>query len=237
METLPQKKCLIILGMHRSGTSCLAGALQEAGLYLGNVSTHNVHNKKGNREHERIMQLNDDILSYNGGSWKKVPDDIIWNTEHETEGCSVIRTLEVEAEKYWGFKDPRTTITFPFWKHLLPEAQLIGSFRHPKNVAKSLNNRDKDFSQEEAFELWLSYNYHLLRIYEATPFPVISFDLSDANYTSHLGNIIQQLGLSGIEVMNFFDSELRNCSIPSGDNNLSNNLLTCYEQLCSKITP
>jgi len=39
-----------ILGMHRSGTSCLAGSLQELGLYLGEVYDQNPHNPRGNRE-------------------------------------------------------------------------------------------------------------------------------------------------------------------------------------------
>jgi len=46
---------LIILGMHRSGTSALAGSLEGAGLNLGPVSTHEVDNAKGNREDTRII--------------------------------------------------------------------------------------------------------------------------------------------------------------------------------------
>jgi len=41
---------ILILGMHRSGTSCLAGCLEEAGLYLGDVNLKAGFNKKGNRE-------------------------------------------------------------------------------------------------------------------------------------------------------------------------------------------
>lgn len=46
----PYASTVLILGMHRSGTSCLAGSLQEAGLYLGEVNTAAPHNAKGNRE-------------------------------------------------------------------------------------------------------------------------------------------------------------------------------------------
>ena len=46
---------VLVLGMHRSGTSCLAGSLQQAGLELGDVFTSNPFNKKGNREHRDVM--------------------------------------------------------------------------------------------------------------------------------------------------------------------------------------
>ena len=48
---------IAILGMHRSGTSCLAGSLQEAGIYLGDVVTSAAHNQKGNRENVHSMMM------------------------------------------------------------------------------------------------------------------------------------------------------------------------------------
>ena len=55
--------------MHRSGTSCLTGSLEAAGLYLGNIQTWNPFNLKGNRENQEIVDLHDLILADNGGSW------------------------------------------------------------------------------------------------------------------------------------------------------------------------
>ena len=64
---------ILILGMHRSGTSCLAGSLQEAGLYLGEVNTTAPHNAKGNRESRTIVALHDGLLQANGGAWDAPP--------------------------------------------------------------------------------------------------------------------------------------------------------------------
>ena len=47
------RAAVVILGMHRSGTSCLTGSLQDKGLYLGQVSQRGTFNKKGNRERWR----------------------------------------------------------------------------------------------------------------------------------------------------------------------------------------
>ena len=62
MHASQQKPCILILGMHRSGTSCLAGSLQQQGVYLGEVHEWNPHNLKGNRENPHIMALNEGLL-------------------------------------------------------------------------------------------------------------------------------------------------------------------------------
>ncbi len=67
---------IAILGMHRSGTSCLAGSLQQAGLYLGEVVEQAPHKKRGNRESLVIRSLNDRLLEENGGAWDSPPIEI-----------------------------------------------------------------------------------------------------------------------------------------------------------------
>ena len=97
-------KPIIILGMHRSGTSCLAGTLEQAGVCLGKVSTNNQFNKKGNREHSDVMQLNNDLLQFNHGSWDKPPNQIKWNENHVRQGNELVTLFEKNCKtKYWGF--------------------------------------------------------------------------------------------------------------------------------------
>ena len=60
-------RLIAVLGMHRSGTSYLAGSLQEAGLILGDCHTWNKHNEKGNRENQKFVDLHDAILEANVG--------------------------------------------------------------------------------------------------------------------------------------------------------------------------
>ena len=55
-------RVVAVLGMHRSGTSALAGSLEQHGLFLGRVSTSNPHNPKGNRESAEVRRLNEDVL-------------------------------------------------------------------------------------------------------------------------------------------------------------------------------
>ena len=63
--TSQPRRVIAILGMHRSGTSCLTGSLQEAGLELGEHHTWNPYNRKGNRENQDFVDLHDAILAAN----------------------------------------------------------------------------------------------------------------------------------------------------------------------------
>lgn len=52
----------LILGMHRSGTSCLTGALERCGVHLGEVRRKGKYNKKGYFENATIQKIHDQIL-------------------------------------------------------------------------------------------------------------------------------------------------------------------------------
>ena len=64
------KRILCVLGMHRSGTSCLTGSLQQGGLFLGKHHTWNEYNRKGNRENQDVVNLHEAIFKANGLDWK-----------------------------------------------------------------------------------------------------------------------------------------------------------------------
>lgn len=203
---------VIILGMHRSGTSCLAGSLQQAGLYLGPVNTKAPHNAKGNRENRDIMDLNDRVLSAAGGSWDNPPDvPVPWSADQIATRDALIAGYP--TDKVWGFKEPRTLFTLEGWLNALPNARLVGTFRHPTAVAQSLNARN-GFSFERAMDLWLAYNHRLLQFCEYRRIPMVCFDLKPPNYLRTLVDISTRLELtpppSGFS---FFESRLRRNSI------------------------
>lgn len=232
---MPKRKPtpLIILGMHRSGTSCLAGAVEQAGVYLGEVSKYNQYNKKGNRENARTMQLNEEILIYNHASWDNPPHTLKWNKDHEKQGKAIINDLIINCQSnYWGFKDPRVLLTLPFWKRLLPDAQFIGTYRNPISVAKSLNNRANfSIDLQSGLDLWAKYNQHLITFYNEKSFPLISFDLSAKLYENKLRAICSLLKLSKLEKIDFFDPELRNQKNINKPNDINPEFERIYNRL------
>lgn len=200
---------ILVLGMHRSGTSCLAGSLQRRGLHLGEVQEANPHNRLGNRESLRIMRLNESVLGHSGGAWNEPPERVAWSSQHARERDLVIETLR-RSGRPWGFKDPRTILILPFWLERLGDPRFTATFRHPACVAQSLHKRN-GMPPGEAFVLWHAYNRLILDQYERHPFPLLSFDQEESDYRAAVDAAARALGLPGLRRgdEDFFDPGLR----------------------------
>ncbi len=199
---------VIILGMHRSGTSSLAGSLQSAGLFLGEVNTQAPYNAKGNRESLQIMALHDRVLANDGHAWHTPPPGAAsWGEDDRAQRDAIIHQLEVEP--VWGFKDPRTLLTLEGWLERVPNARLVGTLRHPARVAASLAARPEPLYVEPAhgLALWRRYNRRLLALWRQSPFPILDFDGDPAEYRRALDAACRDLGLAGCP--DFFDEALR----------------------------
>ena len=153
------------------------------------------------------MFMHEDLFERNGGSWNNVPSSLDWGILHKE-----IRDLFVARfrdEKLWGFKDPRTSFTLSGWLEVLPSAELVGIFRHPVLVARSLNKRD-NLSIENGLRLWQVYNQRLLEIHTERPFPLMEFDDDPAEVQQKLKRVIALLDLPrGYQEPKFFDDHLR----------------------------
>ena len=199
---------MCVLGMHRSGTSCLTGSLQEAGLQLGDCHTWNPFNLKGNRENQAFVDLHDVILEANGGSWDQPPAKVTWSEQHFAMGREL---LAAHAHlPVMGFKDPRTLLVLEGWRQLEPEMEFVGIFRHPNAVAASLARRSK-MDRKEALVLWYKYNKRLLQAFRTKPFPVLCFDDPELEFKQHLEGVIKTLKLESAAAGDYFyDGGLKN---------------------------
>lgn len=151
---------VIIIGMHRSGTTILSRLLDNFGLFSGS--------KKGPYNNEALLfqRLNNWILQQAGARWDfPMPIDYLLNDNElislvenfilqTINGLSSINFLGMKRYlRYrgifgfnmpWGWKDPRTTFTLPIWLRIFPEAKVIYVERHGVDVAQSLKvRRDK----------------------------------------------------------------------------------------------
>lgn len=171
---------LAVLGMHRSGTSCLAGVLQCMGFRAGQVEQWNADNMRGQRENLAVGRLNERVLAENGGGWDAPPIRLQWSGSLAVARDTLLAE-NIEPGRPWMFKDPRTLLTLPFWQESIPELKRIGTFRHPLRVAASLYFRDK-MPIRHGLELWCTYNERLLREHDRQSFPVLCFDLPREAY-------------------------------------------------------
>jgi hypothetical protein len=197
---------VLVMGMHRSGTSFLIRALSFAGLWLGadsELSTvegrAQVGNPKGNYESRRAIAINNAILARSGGSWANPPPRVLF------EEADVLRmsdfTNELERGRprefpRWGWKDPRTVITLEGWLSALRRPIfVVGSFRHPTAVARSLLARDR-IPLEIGYALWKYYNGRLLEHLNRHSYLLVRFDVERPLLIETVVEICGKLGLS-----------------------------------------
>lgn len=204
--------CVVVVGMHRSGTSLLTGSLEAAGLNLGEVNNAAPHNRKGNKENEAIRDLNDALLTKAGAAWNSPPDgQVPWDRADEERARSLVEPY-IRAGRPWGFKDPRTVWTVEGWLRLLPSARMVGVFRHPSPVVGSLTARSGTLAIESdrALSLWCAYNTELIRLQRKYGFPVLHFGAVEAfrqDFVTPLTSFAQAIGLTG-PLDRFFDRQL-----------------------------
>ncbi|MBW7475545.1 hypothetical protein K0T92_12360 [Paenibacillus oenotherae] len=159
---------IIILGMHRSGTSLLAKTVRSLGVYLGSEGQMigpREDNPEGFWEHAEIVDIHEKLLASLSSSWdttEPLPAEW-WQSEEAAasrEQLKAIISRDFSQRTIWGFKDPRTCLLLPLWKPVLEELNIVPSYivclRNPLNVAASLHRRDR-FTNEKSLALWTLY--------------------------------------------------------------------------------
>jgi len=152
-----------IAGMHRSGTSMVARLLNLCGLSLGDgkdMIDPAEDNPDGYWEHKRFLRINEQILERFQGGWDLPPvfpehwERLSELDDLRREARNLIQ--EFKGVTHWGWKDPRSSLTLPFWKSLIPDLKVLVVVRNPLDVHASLQKRGRS-SQTFALDLWLKY--------------------------------------------------------------------------------
>jgi hypothetical protein len=140
---------IVILGMHRSGTSALAGLLHEMGAYFGSNEISigaNEQNPNGFWERRDVRDINDDVLHSINCDWNCVNNFNIDKLSQETIKNFNTRAKliidELNDHKPWLLKEPRFCLLFSLWERLLEDSVCIHIYRNPLEIAKSLQARD-----------------------------------------------------------------------------------------------
>ena len=161
---MPAGPWLTVLGMHRSGTSALTGALGALG--FGTPPHHDrVHWPESNPEHWESSSLtvyDDDVLADLGGSWDAPPELAAgWESSPAIRTTPHPSTVAARAFPDPGpvvWKDPRLCLLLPYWLRFLPHAPTcVLIWRSPSGVADSLRRRDA-MELADGIALWERYN-------------------------------------------------------------------------------
>jgi hypothetical protein len=161
----------VVLGMHKSGTTLIAQILHHSGISMGEHLDSSVSYDQGNKyEREAAFGLNLAILG---------KSDVLVLDVDATHGRvmslaqreimrAIIRDCDRRHSGTWGFKDPRTCLTWPLWRQELPEHRIIAVYRDPAEVwprfkwhgmRKRLNNFQYAWSY---LNRWYEHNQGLM---------------------------------------------------------------------------
>ena len=159
---------MCVTGMHRSGTSVAARALQLLGVSLGaanRLMAPGPDNPAGYWENRDIKELNDELLARLGGAWDQ-PPVLDWGWEQDASLDPLrSRVSDVLDDAFGvprsgpgviGWKDPRLSLLLPFWRTVTPIATTVVMVRDPAEVAASLRARN-GIQAPQAATLWLRY--------------------------------------------------------------------------------
>src|SRR5689334_10174307 len=160
-----------VTGMHRSGTSVVAGALAHLGVSLGDPSRllkAGADNPKGYFEIRAVVELDDELLAHLGGAWDQPPVlDPGWEhapglapfRDRADAGLRASFGAEAARGPVMAWKDPRLSVLLPFWRTVTPIATTVVVVRGPVEVAASLAVRGYSVGAAQAASLWLRYVY------------------------------------------------------------------------------
>lgn len=151
MSTESVRAPVILLGMHRSGTTAVTRVLNGAGLFIG-------RRRDINEESLFFQDLNRWVFRAVPTFWDRplpvrrlIEEDeirrMIVANLRDTFGSLRFRrkyaVLRRVLRSPWGWKDPRNTFTLPLWLEVFPEARVIHVRRHGVDVAASLRERER----------------------------------------------------------------------------------------------
>jgi hypothetical protein len=180
-------RVIAILGMHRSGTSTVARAVNLLGVPLGRrgeMMPATPDNPEGYWEHLGINTLQIRLLTALQRGWgtaEPLPENWLQSPVVPPFKAELKKIVAAEfaGEKLWGWKDPRSCLLLPLWREILTEMDTDLSclfvVRSPVDVAGSLMRRD-GIPFAHALGIWFHYNIAALRDAAGLPLVFLNYE-------------------------------------------------------------
>lgn len=175
---------VLILGMHRSGTSLAARMLNLLGLHTcmgDDLLGPTRRNPSGLWESDSLVKMNDGLLQRVGRAWWCPPKSgLDWDSSNTaglpdpSEAGSMFHGRHPRTP--WVWKDPRLSLTLPYWRRSIDEpVSALVMLRDPIAVATSLQIRD-GFPLALGVALWERYNRLIAADSDGMPLWVSTYD-------------------------------------------------------------
>lgn len=201
----PGRTAVVVLGMHRSGTSALTRTLNLLGVDLGRNLMQAVadNNEAGFWEHQGVVDAHDRLLRTLGMRWddpRAMPAGWLASeaADQARDELAAILDGEFAQATLWGIKDPRMCRLFPLWRPLLEERgirpTIVHMVRHPLEIARSLDRRD-NLPRGRSLLLWLRHQIEAIQSTEGLDQVWCTFDDLMADWRHAMQSVDGTLGL------------------------------------------
>jgi hypothetical protein len=192
---------VVVLGMHRSGTSLVGEVLSQAGVNLGRQLVRaRINNPRGYFENRLFVRLNDKLLAMARGTWDHPPKpERMLALMHNERLCrDVAQAVRSQEDRVWGWKDPRTTLTIDLYLPFLRNPRFVICRRDKLAVAKSLMSRNQ-MEIAEGIELADRYEMRIREFEQRAGLPMLSvqFETLVEKPQSEIGRILSFVGFEG----------------------------------------
>ena len=183
------RRIVVVLGMHRSGTSLCTSVLNRLGVALSeDLLAPGPDNEQGFFESAHILDTHQEILAVIGtgaaNSFTICPRPSRWWTipalaPAKKALCDIVVAESNDPGRLWGFKDPRTAMLLPLWQEVFTAAGVrpvyLLTLRRPWEVAASLRKRNR-ISESLSELLWLEHYLEAIRYAAADIVMVVPYD-------------------------------------------------------------
>jgi hypothetical protein len=201
---------VVVLGMHRSGTSVVAELLSALGSYAGapdKLPQADIFNPTGYWEHQDVVKLDTELLESLAATWS---DDVVnadvsrLSAKQRAAFLARARNIVKTLQGYGSFvlKDPRMSLLVPLWREVLHDPVCVVVWREPLPVAQSLQTRDNK-PLLAGVALWEHYNRTILRDTEGLPRVLVSYEdlLADPErVVQNLHDALTRLGVPNLNL-------------------------------------
>ena len=230
----PGRRAILVLGMHRSGTSAITRVLGLLGAALpAQPLVAASDNMTGFWEPTEIVNLHEEILKAAGTSWDDIVEfPVAWFSSATAAGFR--QRLSSALDREFGdadlfvMKDPRLCLLFPLWLSVLQDRSIEPLFvipiRNPLEVAGSLSKRDL-FPAHKSFLLWAKYFLASEQNSRSHARVFVSYDDMLADWRGVIDMIGNSLcirwpvrsGKSDAEIDSFLSGDLRHHTLTAED--------------------
>jgi hypothetical protein len=203
---------LILLGMHRSGTSVVTGLLGLCGAWVGDqkeLTGAGKENPKGFFERRDIRNICDSLLFSAGADWWRVADFQASMVPDETlaelgpEFGHIVNGLKAHGPCV--IKEPRLCLLFPILHEFVEFPVIVHTLRNPVEIAKSLRTRN-NFAISQGLALWEFYIRRALAASSAFPRVYISYEKLGSDPAAETRGLLEKLQAQNVTGLAYSDA-------------------------------